>query len=105
MLLTRELFPRLEDHSAKLSAVARKYAFIYDAYVLNGIAECPRNKQTGEWESRTEWHRGIVFGPAEFAATLKRGAHVQIQGELRSRKYDKPLAGKKKIKIPRSLPY
>lgn len=43
VLLTRELFPRLEDHSAKLRAAARKYAFIYDAYVLNGIAECPRN--------------------------------------------------------------
>ena len=40
-----------------------------------------KNKQSGEWESRTEWHRGIVFGPlADFAATLKKGAHVQIQG-------------------------
>jgi single-strand DNA-binding protein len=59
-----------------------------------------KNKQTGEWESRTEWHRGIVFGPlAEFAATLKRGAHVQIQGELRSRTYEKPLEGKKKITV------
>ena len=53
-----------------------------------------KNKQTGEWESRTEWHRGIVFGPlADFAATLKKGAHVQIQGELRSREYEKPLDG------------
>jgi single-strand DNA-binding protein len=59
-----------------------------------------KNKQTGEWESRTEWHRGIVFGPlADFAATLKRGAHVQIQGELRSREYEKPLEGKKKIMV------
>ncbi|MBV8892332.1 MAG: single-stranded DNA-binding protein [Acidobacteria bacterium] len=57
-----------------------------------------KNKQTGEWESRTEWHRALVFGPlADFAATLKRGAHVQIQGELRSREYEKPLEGKKKI--------
>lgn len=63
-----------------------------------------KNKQTGEWESRTEWHRGIVFGPlAEFAATLKRGAHVQIQGELRSREYDKPLEGKKKITVRQSV--
>lgn len=59
-----------------------------------------KNKQIGEWESRTEWHRGVVFGPlAAFAATLKRGAHVQIQGELRSREYEKPLEGKKKIMV------
>ena len=56
-----------------------------------------KNKETGEWSSRTEWHRGLVYGPlADFAATLKKGAHVQIQGELRSREYEKPLEGKKK---------
>ena len=33
--------------------------------------------------------RCIVFGKlAEFAATLKKGAHIQAEGELRSRKYD-----------------
>ncbi len=59
-----------------------------------------KNKQSGEWESRAEWHRGIVFGPlADFAATLKRGAHVQLQGELRSREYEKPLEGQKKIMV------
>jgi TniQ len=43
-LLTVELLPHLQqDHSARQRAVARNYAFIYDAYVLNGIAECPRN--------------------------------------------------------------
>ena len=26
---------------------------------------------------------------ASFAATLKKGAHVQVEGELRSREYDK----------------
>jgi single-strand DNA-binding protein len=32
-----------------------------------------KNKQTGEWESRTEWHHGIVYGRlADFAATLKK---------------------------------
>jgi len=63
-----------------------------------------KNKQSGEWESRTEWHRGIVFGPlADFAATLKKGAHVQIQGELRSREYEKPLEGKKKATIKQRI--
>jgi single-strand DNA-binding protein len=44
----------------------------------------------GDWESRTEWHRCLAFGKlGEFAATLKKGAHVQVEGELRSRECDK----------------
>jgi single-strand DNA-binding protein len=44
----------------------------------------------GEWESRTEWHRCIAFGRlGDFAANLNKGAHVQIEGELRSREYEK----------------
>ena len=40
----------------------------------------------GAWESRTEWHRCVSFGKlADFAATLKKGAHVQVEGELRGR--------------------
>jgi len=63
-----------------------------------------KNKQTEEWQSRTEWHRGIVFGRlADFAATLKKGAHVQMEGELRSRDYEKPLEGKKKIMIKQRI--
>ena len=46
----------------------------------------------------------IVFGPlADFAATLKKGAHVQIQGELRSREYEKPLEGKKKVTVKQRI--
>jgi single-strand DNA-binding protein len=43
----------------------------------------------GEWQSRTEWHRAVVWGEkfADFAATLKKGSHVQIEGPLRSREY------------------
>jgi single-strand DNA-binding protein len=37
----------------------------------------------------------VVFGKklAEFAATLKKGAHLQVEGELRSRKYDSTKTG------------
>jgi single-strand DNA-binding protein len=46
-------------------------------------------KKDGQYIERTEWHRCIIFGKlGEFAATLKKGAHVQVEGELRSRKYD-----------------
>jgi single-strand DNA-binding protein len=44
----------------------------------------------GAWESRTEWHHCLAFGKlGEFAATLKKGAHVEVEGELRSREYEK----------------
>jgi single-strand DNA-binding protein len=42
------------------------------------------------WESRTEWRRCVSFGKlADFAATLKKGAHVQVEGELRGREYER----------------
>jgi single-strand DNA-binding protein len=45
-------------------------------------------KKDGKYIEHTEWHRSIAFGKlGEFAATLKKGAHIQIEGELRSRKY------------------
>jgi single-strand DNA-binding protein len=44
----------------------------------------------GEYDSRTEWHRCIAWGKlAEFAGKLEKGAHVQIEGELRYREYKK----------------
>lgn len=46
-------------------------------------------KKDGKYVEHTEWHRCVVFGKlGEFAATLKKGAHIQVEGELRSRKYD-----------------
>src|SRR5580693_942801 len=45
-----------------------------------------KDKKSGEYVSHTEWHRCVVFGKlAEFAATLTKGARIQIEGELRSR--------------------
>jgi single-strand DNA-binding protein len=44
--------------------------------------------------AHTEWHRCVIFGAlSDFAATLKKGAHVQIEGELRSRDYVSPKTG------------
>jgi single-strand DNA-binding protein len=49
-----------------------------------------KDRESGEWTSRTEWHRAVVFGRlATFASTLKKGDHVQIQGQLRTREYAK----------------
>ena len=45
-----------------------------------------KDKKSGQYIAQTEWHRCVVFGKvAEFAATLTKGAHVQVEGELRSR--------------------
>jgi single-strand DNA-binding protein len=46
-------------------------------------------KKDGKYISHTEWHRCVIFGKlSEFAGTLKKGAHIQVEGELRSREYD-----------------
>jgi len=46
-------------------------------------------KKDGKYISHTEWHRCVVFGKlSEFAGTLKKGAHIQVEGELLSREYD-----------------
>jgi single-strand DNA-binding protein len=45
-------------------------------------------KKDGKYIEFTEWHRCVAFGKlGEFAATLKKGAHIQVEGELRSRKH------------------
>jgi single-strand DNA-binding protein len=45
-------------------------------------------KKDDNYISHTEWHRCVVFGKlSEFAQTLVKGAHIQVEGELRSREY------------------
>jgi single-strand DNA-binding protein len=50
-----------------------------------------KNRETGEYESETTWHRCVVWGAArvDFASTLTKGTHVQIEGEIRTREYIK----------------
>ena len=45
----------------------------------------------GEWQSNTDWHRVVVWGEklAAYAATLKKGAHVRVEGPVHSREYEK----------------
>jgi single-strand DNA-binding protein len=53
------------------------------------LATKSSRKKDGRYISHTEWHRCVVFGKlSEFARTLTKGAHVQVEGELRSREYD-----------------
>lgn len=58
------------------------------AVLLVATRSSYRDKQSGEYVSRTEWHRCIAWGKlARMAAKLSKGSHVQIEGELRSRAY------------------
>jgi single-strand DNA-binding protein len=57
-------------------------------------------KQCGEYVSHTEWHRAIVWGKlAEYAKTLTKGSHLQIEGELRSREYQDKKKGNAKRRV------
>ena len=48
-----------------------------------------KDKNTGDQQERTEWHRVAFFGRlAEVAAEyLRKGSQVYIEGELRTRKW------------------
>lgn len=48
-----------------------------------------KNKQTGQWEDATEWHRVVLFERlAEVAGEfLRKGSQVYIEGRLQTRKW------------------
>jgi len=58
-----------------------------------------KDKKTGEYNGHTEWHRCIVWGKlSEYATTLKKGAHLSVEGELRSRETtDKKTNAKQRV--------
>ena len=57
--------------------------------------------EAGSYESRMEWHRIIAWGKlAESAAKLSKGAHIEVEGELRHRTYPKEVAvGQKAVTV------
>ena len=52
-------------------------------------SESWKDKQSGEQQERTEWHRVAMFGRlAEIAAEyLRKGSQVYLEGSLRTRKW------------------
>ena len=63
-----------------------------------------KDRETGERQSQTTWHRCIVWGKlGEYAATLTKGAHVQIEGEIQSREYTLKGTGKKAADVKKSI--
>ena len=46
-------------------------------------------KKDGERRERTEWRRVQIWSKlGEYAAAFKKGAHICVEGELRSREYE-----------------
>lgn len=59
------------------------------ANVRLATAESWRDKETGDQQERTEWHRVVFFGRlAEIAGEyLKKGSQVYVEGSIRTRKW------------------
>jgi single-strand DNA-binding protein len=54
-----------------------------------------------EWASKTEWHRVCVFRPRlaeHVAASVKKGAHILVEGSLISSTYEQANGKGKKAK-------
>jgi single-strand DNA-binding protein len=63
-----------------------------------------KNRETGDRQSETTWHRCIVWSKlGEYAATLTKGTHVQIEGEIRVREYTQKGTGKNAADAKKSI--
>ena len=63
-----------------------------------------KDRETEAWKSETTWHRVIAWGKlGEYAANLLKGAHLQIEGEIRSREYVQKTGGKKSAEVKKTI--
>ena len=75
------------------SDAERKAANATNIAIFSLATKTSWKNDAGSWESRSEWHRCVAFGKlADFAGTLSKGAHVAVEGELRSHEYQRELA-------------
>lgn len=58
-------------------------------------SESWKDKQTGEQQERTEWHRVVFFNRlAEIAGEyLRKGSKIYVEGSLRTRKWQDKTSG------------
>ncbi|MGA2877644.1 MAG: single-stranded DNA-binding protein [Bryobacteraceae bacterium] len=74
-----------QDAESRASRDGRPYA------VLDLATKESWKDGRGEWQSHSETHRCVAWGQklASFAAAFKRGSHLQVEGSLRNREFDK----------------
>jgi single-strand DNA-binding protein len=52
-----------------------------------------KDKGSDEWQSRTEWHRVIAWGPlVDAVKPFATGEYVLVEGELKSSEYEREVA-------------
>jgi len=63
-----------------------------------------KDRQTGEWQSKSTWHRVICWGRlVDYAAGFTKGARLQIEGEITTREYVEKTGGKKSVDVKKSI--
>lgn len=63
-----------------------------------------KDRKSGERQSATTWHRCVVFGKlANYAGTLAKGAHIQLEGEIRTRQYIPRVIAESTNPTPKSI--
>jgi len=63
-----------------------------------------KDRETGERQSQTTWHRIIAWGKlGEYAANLVKGAHLQIEGEIRTRDFVQKTGGKNSDQVKKTI--
>src|SRR5881398_2206696 len=71
------------DAELKTTKTQREYAVLSLATTASW-----KDKNGDGYIRRTEWHKLVAWGNlSTFAATLKKGAHVSVEGELRYREF------------------
>ena len=56
------------------------------------LATTRRYQQGSEWKEKTQWHDCVVYGKAAaYAAKLRKGDHVLVEGELTYREYNRTV--------------
>ncbi len=69
-----------KDAATRTTKNGREYV------VLSLATQSSWKQEDGKYEKRTEWHRCVAWtNLSKFAKSLKKGAHLHLEGELRYR--------------------
>ena len=51
-----------------------------------------KDKESGQWQSRTDWHRVVAWGTLVGAAkSFAKGEYVLVEGDLKSSQYEREV--------------